>query len=203
VIVGVKRMKKINLIVIFLFLASVVLAEDGYECSYYQEGVQDLVSEENCIFYLKNVRNKATGGDALISKKVATSASYDKNGLGYLYSSVGIFYFTKAGLVRKTLYFDNGPDYFKEGLARTEWNGKIGFFDEELSIVIEPIYDFAYPFENGLSIVCDGCIKKNIGEHVDIIGGNWGAINKKGEVVYPIVYSKSELQNIMKQTLNK
>jgi hypothetical protein len=54
-------MKRINLIVNFLFLASIVLAEDGYRCSYYQEGVQDLVSEENCIFYLKNIRNKATG----------------------------------------------------------------------------------------------------------------------------------------------
>jgi hypothetical protein len=196
-------MKKIYLIIIFLFLANIVIAEDGYECSYYQDSFQDLVSEESCITYSKNVRNKVTGGDALISKKVAISASYDANGLGYLYSPVGVFYFTRAGLVRKTLFYDNGPDYFSDGLARTEWNEKIGFFDTKLALVIEPQFDFAFPFDNGISMVCIGCTKKNIGEHTEIVGGKWGAINPKGEIIHPIIYSKHELQNILKESLNK
>ncbi len=196
-------MKKLFPILILLFFANTVIAEDSYECSYYQDGVQDLVTEINCLTYSKNVRNKVTGGDALISNKVAISASYDENGLGYLYSPVGVFYFTKKGFVRKTLYYDNGPDYFRNGVARTEWNGKIGFFDKKLSIVIEPPYDCAFPFENDLSTVCVGCTQNNLGEHTEMIGGKWGTINRKGEIVHPIVNSKPELENLLKQSLNK
>lgn len=188
--------------IIFILYANVIFAGDSYQCSYFQSEAKDLMIEKNCITYSKNTRNKVTGGDALISKKVAISASYDENGLSYLYSPVGVFYFTNSGLVRKTLNYDNGPDYFKDELARTEWNGKIGFFDKNLSIIIEPLYDFAFPFENGLSIVCNGCNKNTIGEHTELMGGHWGAINRKGELVYNIVHTEAELRKILKDSLN-
>jgi hypothetical protein len=195
---SIKRMKYILFILIFLILASLAMAGENYECIYYQNDAQDLVTEKSCLTYTENVRNKDAGGDALISKKVADSALYDENGIGFLYSPVGVFYFTKSGLARKTMYFDNGPDYFSEGLARTEWNGKIGFFDKKLSIVIEPRFDFAFPFHNGLAAVCNGCTQKKLGEHTVIVGGKWGAINVKGEIVVPICHSKSELEAFLK-----
>ena len=170
------------------------MAEDNYECTYSKSNEKDLVTERNCLSYSEGVRNQVTGGDALISKKVCATAFYDENGLGHLYSSVGVFSFTKSGLVRKTLNYDNGPDYFENGMARTEWKQKIGFFDKKLSIVIEPKYEFAFPFKNGLSRVCIGCSQRRVGEHIEIVGGKWGAINVKGEIVQPIVYSKSELE---------
>lgn len=195
---GVKRMKYIHSILIILILGRIAIAGDDYECSYYKNNVQELVTEKGCLFYSVNIHNKVTGGDALISNKVLANASYDENGLGFLYSSVGIFYFTKSGLARRTIIFDNGPDYFKDGLARTEWNGKIGFFDKKLSIVIQPNFDFAFPFDNGLSVVCNGCTQKKLGEHTMMVGGKWGAINKAGGIVKPIIYSESDLKALLK-----
>ena len=194
---GVKRMKYYPLILLFLF-ASIAVAEDNYECNYLRADHGDLITEKNCLSYVEGTRNKITDSDGSISKKVVDTAYYDENGLGHLYSSVGVFYFSKSGFVRKALYFDNGPDYFVNGLARTDWNGKIGFFNKELSIVIEPQYDFAFPFENGISIVCMGCTKQKTGEYHDMVGGKWGAVNLKGEIVQPIMYSKKEIRSKLK-----
>jgi hypothetical protein len=194
----VKLMKKYYSIIFLLLLAKFAVAENNYECTYLQSARQDLVSEEHCLTYTEGIRNSITGGDAFVSEKVAATALYDKNGLSYLFSNVGIFYFTKSGLARRALTYDNGPDYFKNGLARTKWNEKIGFFDHQLSIVIDPKYDFAFPFMAGISRVCMGCRPKKDGEHTEIIGGKWGAINLKGEIVHPIIYSKPELERKLK-----
>ena len=46
-------------------------------------------------------------------------------------------------------WFDNGPDYYSEGLRRINKNGKIGFANAEGDIVIEPKYDWTHPFNYG------------------------------------------------------
>ena len=191
-------MKRFSAVLIFLFLTGFATAGTRYECSYFQHNGQNLLTEAKCLTYMEDALHKKSEGDALISRNVVINASYDENGLAYLFSPVGIFYFTKSGLARKALNFDNGPDYFSNGMARTERNGKIGFFDKKLSIVIEPRYDFAYPFKNGISIVCLGCIRKKDGEHTKIVGGKWGAINIKGEIIQSIVHSESELKALLK-----
>ncbi len=190
-------MKYLHPILILFLFAAPAFAGNSHECSYYQKDAQDLVHEEHCLTYPGNVRDKTTGGDALVSGKVIASASYDENGLAFLLSPVGVFYFTRSGLARRTLHFDNGPDYFKEELARTERNGKVGFFDRKLSIVIEPRYDFAFPFHNGLAVVCNGCTRKKSGEHTALVGGKWGAINTRGEIVRPIIFTKTELEALL------
>ncbi len=156
--------------------------EGRYDCSYYRAGGGDLVTEHNCLIYPATPRDDASG-DATVSKAVTSVAAYDKDGLAYLFSPAGLFYFTRTGTCRKTLPYDNGPDYFSEGLARFEHNGTIGFIDKSLSVVIESRYDFAYPFRNGLSVVCIGCVAKKSGEHTEMVGGKWGLINRKGEIV--------------------
>jgi len=83
--------------------------------------------------------------------------------MAYLYSDADIFCFNKAGRAVRVLNFDSWPGYFKEGLARTERNGKIGLIDKKLSIAIMPQYDFAFPFNKGISIVCNGCTKEKAG----------------------------------------
>ena len=54
---------------------------------------------------------------------------------------------------RKILYnvyqYDNGPDYISEGLFRIVRNGKIGYADQNGDIIINPVYDDAYPFSEG------------------------------------------------------
>jgi hypothetical protein len=97
-----------------------------------------------------------------------------------------VFYVSKSGKVIRTFFFDNGADYFKEGLARTIFKKKFGFINNKLEVVIEPRFDFAYPFENGRAKVCNGCTKKQEGEYFRMVGGEWGVIDKSGKLISPI-----------------
>ena len=54
-------------------------------------------------------------------------------------------------VILKPFIYDNGPDYIKEGLFRYVENKKIGFANIEGKKIIKAKYDFATPFENGLS----------------------------------------------------
>lgn len=47
--------------------------------------------------------------------------------------------------------YDNGPDYVQEGLFRFVENDKIGFANIDGQKIVNAKYDFATPFENGLS----------------------------------------------------
>lgn len=75
--------------------------------------------------------------------------------------------------------FDNGPDYSVEGLYRIRQNGKIGYADATTGeIVIDPLYQCAYPFEGGqakVSFVCD-FVKE--GGHFAWISETWFYISK-------------------------
>jgi len=77
--------------------------------------------------------------------------------------------------------FDNGPDYFEEGLARFVQDRKFGFFDESGKVVIQPQFDFAYPFKDGKAKVGWGCTFTPDGEHQQVSGGEWKQIDKTGK----------------------
>ena len=91
--------------------------------------------------------------------------------------------------------YDSGPDYFSEGLARTIRSGKIGFIDRSLSEVIPPSWDFAFPFNEGTAVVCQGCQSRPTadGEHSEMVGGAWGYIDHAGEVVVPVTFERDDL----------
>ena len=78
--------------------------------------------------------------------------------------------------------YDNGPDYFTEGLARFVQDGKMGFFDETGKIVIPAQFDFVYPFENGTAQFVNGGKKVSDGEHSTIQGGKGGTVDKQGKI---------------------
>ncbi|AZA55315.1 WG repeat-containing protein [Chryseobacterium sp. G0201] len=108
----------------------------------------------------------------------------EKNAWGYVYDKKGNF------LYRPFLY-DNGADYFSEGIRRFVKNGKVGFADRNGNTVIEAKHDFVSPFNYGYAAFCDGCDwEKTEDEHKAIVGGDWGMMNFKGEIIQPI--SKSE-----------
>ncbi len=92
----------------------------------------------------------------------------------------------------KIYEYDNGPDYTLEGLYRIVVDGKIGFANEDGNIIINPVFDFVKPFENGLAEFCVDCKQVRQNEHFIIEGGKWGFVDKTGKVVVdPIFFKKS------------
>ena len=78
-----------------------------------------------------------------------------------------LFRIGKDGSMKfRSVFFDNGPDYYEEGVARfvQQVNGedKIGFHDRKSTVIIPPIYSFASPFRNGYAFVCKGCWEEDI-----------------------------------------
>lgn len=100
-----------------------------------------------------------------------------------------------SGRTAPALIYDNGPDYFVEGLARTIRDGKVGFVDEQLELVVAREWDFAFPFEGGVSRVCTGCTtqRHEDDEHSEVVGGRWGYIDRQGRVVVPVEHARDEL----------
>jgi hypothetical protein len=96
------------------------------------------------------------------------------------------WYFVKRdGKAMPVMSDDKGnPDKFKEGLARAKIDGKIGFFNRDLDMVIEPFYDYAFPFHNGIADICVGCREvQNDDGSTMLDGGKWKRIDRKGLII--------------------
>ena len=94
------------------------------------------------------------------------------------------YYVRKDGKSMLVIMNDKGKaDEFKEGLARTRVNGKIGFFNRSLDMVLEPIYDFAFSFHNGVAEICMGCKEVDTEGQPMLDGGDWKKINRLGYVL--------------------
>lgn len=126
----------------------------------------------------------------------------------------GTFYrITRSGNIKfESVYFDNGADYYEEGLARfiDPKTRKVGFHDRKGNIKIKAEYDFASPFQNGVANVCNGChgeypqmptyapISSSPYKHplnqmyLDVVGGKWGMINTDGKIIVPLKYDSHE-----------
>jgi hypothetical protein len=99
------------------------------------------------------------------------------------YSRCGMFWVRPDGRARTTQLYDNGADYFSQGLTRYLSHGKYGYMNANLDVVVEPSYDFAYPFEAGKGIVCQGCRFHTDGEHGSVSCTRCGAVNTAGQLV--------------------
>ncbi len=108
---------------------------------------------------------------------------FNEDGLASIYIGAQSAYVTRAGKAVVMFTFDNGPDDFSEGLARFVGpNGKIGFVDQTLNVVIPARFDFATPFEDGRAHICMGCRKQQDGEHTTMVGGERASIDRAGNV---------------------
>lgn len=64
------------------------------------------------------------------------------------------FIATDGRWLARAYAYDNGPDYFQEGLARiVDDNGKVGFIAHDGTIVIAPTFDGAGSFCHGVTTV--------------------------------------------------
>jgi hypothetical protein len=127
-------------------------------------------------------RREVNGELALRPGIVGDTANGDPGGVliaGELYFAL------PSGRTAPAFAFDNGLDYFVEGLARSVSDGKFGFVDQKLELVIPRTWDFAFPFENGVARVCQGCTISDDGEHGEVTGGTWSTIDRAGRIVEP------------------
>ena len=81
------------------------------------------------------------------------------------------------------VFFDNGPDYFHEGLVRAKRNGKMGFANKYGQIAIPCEYDFAWWFEEGKAKVTYDAIetRDKYDDHTRIESDEWFYIDKNGK----------------------
>ena len=131
-------------------------------------------------------------GRPRLKRSYLTRLRYDRDGLASVLlidgtdTRKGQWFYVRRGVAPVPVeLMDNGPDYFKDGLARSRLGGKIGYIDRKLNFVIPAQYDGAYPFEDGVAVVCTACTIAGDGEHSWYEGGQWGRIDRKGRVVSP------------------
>jgi hypothetical protein len=117
-----------------------------------------------------------------------------RGGLAELHVDDRVYYVDRRGRAVRVHRFDNGADYFSEGLARTVARGKFGYVDRKLRVVIKPAFDFAFPFANGRAIVCLGCAVVAEGEHQSLQGGKWGMIDRSGVRIVALRHSLQQVQ---------
>jgi len=130
-------------------------------------------------------------GKWVIQPRYVLALDFLPTGIAAVVDDSGWVYIDKKGdLVIRPFLFDNGPDYFSEGLARFTVNNRFGFFDEYGKIVIQPRFDFARPFSGGFAAVCEGGENRRDGEHSYRHGGKWGFINKTGKIIIPLQYDQ-------------
>ena len=143
-------------------------------------GKTEFTNFDSCAF-----RNQ--DGSIGIEKSVFKKIDFDKSGLaGGSIGNDGCFWLNKKGLLRKTFCYDNGADYFQEGLARYVGpDGLFGYINKKLKIVIPAKYSFGFPFSKGNARVCQGCKEEKTtdSEHTSLAGGQWMILNIKGEIV--------------------
>ncbi|MCF8224820.1 MAG: WG repeat-containing protein [Bacteroidales bacterium] len=90
--------------------------------------------------------------------------------------------------------FDNGPDYIAEGTFRIIKNNKVGIADTLGNTIIPPVYDFVYPFQDGLAVANIGGEKVPVepeNKHCEYFtwsGGKWGVLDKNNDVLLDIKY---------------
>lgn len=83
----------------------------------------------------------------------------------------------------EVFWYDNGPDYLADGRFRILKEGKIGYADARGTIVIEPQYSCAFPFENGRAKVAIDCSTASDGEYRSWESDNWIYIDTTGAVI--------------------
>ena len=128
--------------------------------------------------------NKPKPQATYLDKKKFENLDFSSNELHTVLIDKRWYYVLKDGKAIETITDKEGKaDIFKEGLARTRIKGKIGFFNKTLDIVLEPIYDYAFPFHEGVAEICVGCKEHGEEENRMIEGGAWKSIDRAGLII--------------------
>ena len=100
---------------------------------------------------------------------------------------IGSVYNRKGKYLYSAQFYDNGMDYWKEGLRRYVENNKIGFVNRSGEKNLTAQWDFVSPFHYGYATVYEGNLSRSYdtsGEHWTVSGDTAQyLINRKGERV--------------------
>lgn len=127
------------------------------------------------------------------SNSIIYATSFEKDSLSKKYYILDTL---NKEIIGEPYWYDNGPDYFEEGLCRFKKNNKVGFLNKKGEIVIEPKYDYATYFINGLASVgnnCEDILDDSLDVHHIVACKKEGVINKNGEIILPIIYDAIQL----------
>ena len=144
-------------------------------------------------------------GDTIkLGKAHTKNISYDEKGLAcIIFSAKDVFYIQESGRSQRVYFYDNGCDYFKEGLARGIINDQMVFINEQLEVALAPGFELLSHYDYGHSIVCNGpFVEKKHGEHTFLKGGKCGLLNKQGVLVVEANY-KIEDREVFENYINK
>lgn len=163
-----------SLILSILLLTAAAPAQERYPLScFYAPRGGELDSYPDCA-------SIDAEGHVHLARKHFRQLDFDSHGLAAVTVGPGFYYLRRDGRSAPVMMRDNGPEAFSQGRARSEVNGKVGFIDRSLRLVIPRRYDGAMPFEKGSAEVCTGCAVASDGEHSWYTGGHWVRIDRRG-----------------------
>src|SRR5689334_11782766 len=181
-------------LLVFMSSGTVLAAGDLLDCVYVEQGpngMQDL--HPKCA--------QLVNGQLHVEKADLARMWFDANGLAWLLVSGQHYYVKRDGSTLPVIAYDNGPDYFAEGLVRSRVNDKIAYYDQAFRQVIPPRYDWGTPFLNGLAWVCHGCAPgpRDDDGHFQVVGGLWGGIDRTGKEVVPVTLTRAQIDERNRQ----
>jgi hypothetical protein len=134
-------------------------------------------------------------GDSIkLGKEHNDNIVFNEKGLACLIlSNNEVFYIHKNGNSQRSFYFENGCDYFKDGLSRGIINGNMVFIDEQLEVALNPGFELIAHYDYGHSVVCNGPFsEEKQGEYTFRRGGKCGLIDRQGKLVVEAVHKIEE-----------
>ncbi|AWH54189.1 hypothetical protein C1924_13865 [Stenotrophomonas sp. ESTM1D_MKCIP4_1] len=125
------------------------------------------------------------GQQVKISAEALKTLTYDEDGLAVVHAGDGFHYVDRTGRSLPVLTWDNGAESPQEGLLRGRVGDRVGYFDLQFRQVIPALFDFAWPFEDGVAEVCNGCRRgtPDGDGHTPMEGGEWFRIDRSGRRV--------------------
>ena len=112
---------------------------------------------------------------------------------------MGAVYNRQGQFLYNPQFFDNGPDYWEEGIRRYVENDKMGFVNKKGEKITLATYGFLYSFNYGYAKAFKGNMQKKYekgGEHWYVVAADSNVtsclINTKGEVVHPLEKKQSD-----------
>ena len=127
--------------------ASVESAKAGHHDRYAFQGADELYGY------------KDSKGHVVIAPRLKYAYEFKEGGIAAAVDGDASFVFidTSGKVIAHAFAYDNGPDYFQEGVARiVDDKGKVGFIDDKGTIAIAPRFDEADSFCHGKAAVREG-----------------------------------------------